>query len=60
MAEMPKALVRGDEALHIAPSSDIRRLGSPRQHHLQHAQKLLGNLQIRLIAGVVEGDQDLV
>ena len=30
------------------------------QHHLQDAEKLLGHLEVALVAGLVEGDEDLV
>ena len=57
---MPKPLVRGDQALHVAPPRAIRRQRTAGQHHLKDVQQLLGHLEIGLVAGVVEGDQHLV
>src|SRR4051794_6920581 len=60
MPQMPEPLMRGNEALHVAPSGAVRRQRPARQHHLQNVQQLLGHLEIRLVAGMVERDQDLV
>src|SRR4051794_19182682 len=57
---MPKTLVRGDQALHVAPARAVGCYRTARQHHLQNMQELLGHLEIALVAGVMKCDQDLI
>ena len=60
MTQVPQALVRRDQAFHVAPAVAVRGQRAARQHHLQDVQKLLGDFEVGLVASVMEGDQDLV
>ena len=60
VAQMPKPFVRRNQALHVPAPRSIRDQGTPRQHHLQNLQKLLRDVKVRLIAGMMKSDQDLV
>jgi hypothetical protein len=60
MAQMPQAFVRGDQALHVSPARSIGRQRTAGQHHLQDMEKLFRNLKVRLVAGVMERDQNFV
>ena len=60
MPQVPEPLVRGDQAFHVASTRAVRRQRPTRQHHFQDVQKLLGDLEVALVAGVMECDQDLV
>jgi hypothetical protein len=55
---MPQPLVGRDQAFHVAPPCAIGRKRPPGQHHLQDMKKLLRDFEIRLVAGVMESDQD--
>ena len=57
---MPKPLVRGDQTFHIPAARAIWRQGTACQHHLKDMEQLLRNLEIALIASVMERDQDFV
>src|SRR5215467_6980657 len=59
MAEMPQPLMGGRHGFHIAPTVVLHDW-APRQHHLQYMQELFGNLKVALVAGLMEGHQDLV
>jgi hypothetical protein len=60
MSEVPKPFMGCHQALHVTAAGPIRREGSAGEHHFENVQKLLGNLEIALVARVVKGDQDLV
>ncbi len=60
MAEMPKAFVGGDEGFHASAAVSVGDNGSAGQQVFDYLQQLLGDIVIGLIAGVMEGDQDLV
>ncbi len=60
MAQMPKTLMRRDQTLHIASPGAVGGQRPPGQHHLQDVEQLFRHLKVTLIAGMVEGDQDLV
>ena len=57
---MPKPLMRGDEAFHVAPAAGIGAEGAAVQHHFKHMQNLLGDFEVALIASVMEGDKNLI
>jgi len=50
----------GDQALHVTPARAVRRQRTAGQHHLQDLQELLSHLEVALIAGVMERNQNLV
>ena len=52
--------MRGDEAFHIPTPRPIRGQRSACQHHLQDLKQLFGDLEVTLVAGVMERDQDLI
>lgn len=54
MPQMPKPLMGRHQALDALPAVGIGRNGPAGQHILQNMKKLLGDLIIRLIAGVME------
>jgi hypothetical protein len=60
VAKVPQAFVGRDKALHVAPPGSIGSQRTTGQHHLQDMEKLFRNLEIRLVAGVVKGDQNLI
>ncbi len=55
--QVPKAFMRGHEAFHIAAACAIGRQRPASQHHLQNMEKLLSNLKITLITGMMKRDQ---
>jgi hypothetical protein len=58
VAQLPEPLVRSHEGFQVAASPLARH--ERLRLHLQDAQQPLSHLEIRLIAGLVERDQDLV
>jgi hypothetical protein len=60
MAQMPQPFVSRDKAFHIPPARSIGSQRPTGQHHLQNMKKLFRDLEIRLIAGVMERDQDFI
>lgn len=58
--QVPEPLVRRHQPFHAAPALLVRGRGPARKHQFEHPQQLLGDLQIRLIAGLVKGNKDLV
>lgn len=52
--------MRRHEAFHVLAPVDVRMHRLPGQHDLKESQEILRDLEIFLIAGMVEGDQDLV
>ena len=60
MAKVPESLMRGDQGIRIAASIAGWRQWRPCQHDPEGVQQLLRNLEVALIAGLVECDQDLV
>jgi len=60
MAKVPQPLVGSHQTLHIAAARAIRRQWPAGQHHFQNVQELLRHLKIALVAGMVEGDQNLI
>ncbi len=60
VAQMPKALMRRNQALNAFAAVGIRRHGSAGEHGFQNMEQLLGNLIIALVAGMVEGEQDFI
>src|SRR5271165_6019070 len=57
---MPQPLMRGDEALHAAPSRTVEVRRTTGEHHLEHLQQARGDFVIALVARLVERDEDLV
>jgi hypothetical protein len=63
MSKVPEPLVRCDQRVLVpSPLAAAQRARSPLgcNHCLQDLQKTLRDLEIRLVAGLMEGDQDLV
>src|SRR5271163_4285218 len=60
MSQMPKTLVRRNQAFHIPPARAVRCKGSPGQHHFQDVKQLLRHLEIALITGMMKSDQYFV
>jgi hypothetical protein len=60
LPQVPQTLMRSDQAFHVPPPRAAWREGPTRQHHFQNVQQLLGDLEISLIARMMEGYQDLV
>jgi hypothetical protein len=58
--QQPKPLMRRDQAVHIAPSVAAWGQSRAGQRHLQNMKQLLRYLEIRLVAGLMKGTQDLV
>jgi hypothetical protein len=52
--------MRRDEGLYVAPSIVGWRRGAPCEHHIHDLEQPLGYLEIALVAGVVERDQDFI
>jgi len=61
VAQLPEPLVRCHQGFHVVPPSPFVRYGwEAVQRHLQDVQQSFGDLEIGLVAGLMEGDQDLV
>lgn len=60
MPQVPEPLVRRHKALDAAATVGVGKGGPAVQHHLKCGDKLLGNLEVRGVAGVVERDENLV
>jgi hypothetical protein len=60
VTQVPEPLMGGDQAFHVAPARAVGREWAARQHHLEHMQKLFRYLEVRLVAGVVKSDENLV
>ena len=60
VAQVPEAFMGRDQAFHIPPARAVWRERAPRQHHFKDMQELFGDLKIRLVTGMVKGDEDLV
>ncbi len=52
--------MRGDETFHAAPAIAVRRDGPAGQHDFENLQQSFGDIEIILVTGLMEGDQDLV
>lgn len=50
----------GDEGFHVAPAILVGVEVRAGDYRLQNPQKFGGDLQIPLVAGLVEGDEDLI
>jgi len=55
----PEPPVRRHHDIYVVPAS-VRRTRTAVQHHLEDAQQPLGDLEIVLITGQMERNQDLV
>src|SRR5579862_6974590 len=60
MAQVPKPFMRGNQTLHVAAPRAVGCQRTAGQHHLQDVQQLLGDLEVGLIAGMMERNKDLV
>jgi len=60
MPQVPQPLMRRHQTLDAAPSVAVRGIRAAGEHAFQNVQQLLGHVEIGLVAGVVEGDQDFV
>jgi hypothetical protein len=58
--QRPKALLSRDEAFHVAPSVAVWRQSWVGLHHLENMKQLFRHLDIRVVAGLMKGAQDLV
>ncbi len=52
--------MRRYKALHVSSSCSIGSQWTTCQHHLQNMKKLFSDLEIRLVAGVMKGNQNFV
>ena len=52
--------MRGDQAFDALAAIAVGTGARPLQHLFQNDQQIIRHIEIRLIAGMVEGDQDLV
>src|SRR5215210_8623331 len=52
--------MRRHQAFEVPPAVGVGAGGPARQHHLDDAEEPFGDLEVALVAGVMEGDQDLV
>ncbi len=57
---MPKPLMGGNQALNALAAVGIGGDGAAGEHVFEYVQKLLGNLKIALVAGMVKGNEDLI
>jgi hypothetical protein len=60
MAQMPKPLMRRDQALDGPAPVVLGGHAATRQHVLQRAKQLLGHLKVLRVAGMMERNQNLV
>jgi len=60
VAQVPEPLMRGDKAFHVAPAIAVAGEGAAHRHHFQDAQKMLGDIQVIGVAGLMKRDQNLV
>ncbi len=60
MAQLPQPFMRRDKRILGPPLSSRRKIGRSVGHELQHVEQLRRDLDLVLIAGMVERDQDLV
>jgi hypothetical protein len=60
MPQQPQPLMRRDQAFHVAPSVAVWRWRRAGAQHLQDVKQLFRHLEIRLIARVMKGTQDVV
>jgi hypothetical protein len=60
MPQLPKALMSGDQAFPGAAIGPGREGGRSLDHELQQVQQLSRDLNVRLVACVMEGDEDLI
>jgi hypothetical protein len=58
--DMPKPFMSGDQAFFGAAISAVWQTGRSVRHELQNIEQLFGDVDLPLIAGVMEGDQDFV
>lgn len=52
--------MRGDQGLHGAAPIGLYLARAPREHRFENLEELLRHLKLLLVAGLVEGDQNLV
>jgi hypothetical protein len=60
MAQVPEAFVGGDKAFERAAAILFGGNAAAGQHGLERFEQLFGHYQVLRVAGVMEGDQDLV
>ena len=60
MPELPQPFMRCHETFHVSATSTGGGHRSPRQHHLQGRQQLLGDFEVVDVTGVMEGHEYLV
>jgi hypothetical protein len=60
VAQHPKPFMRGDKAFNAFSAIGIRTRSRAFQHFFENDQKIIRDLKIGLIAGMVEGDQNLI
>ena len=60
MPYLPKPFVGGNQAFPVPAIEADWKIGHPHGHEIQDVEHLPGNLDVLLVAGVMEGDQDFV
>jgi hypothetical protein len=58
VAQMPEPFMRRDQGFDVPPA--IGRGRQPRQHRLQQMEQLLRDLELSLVAGMMEGYHDFI
>ncbi len=60
VAEVPEALMRGDQAFDAFAAVGVGGDGAAGEHAFQDVEELLADFVVALVAGVVEGDENFV
>jgi hypothetical protein len=60
VAEQPKPFMRGHKTFNALAAIAIRTGARPLQHFFQNNQKVIRHVEIRLVAGVMKGNQNLI
>ena len=60
MPQQPEAFMGSDQALHVTASAGLMGQRLARHHDFQRPKQGICDIEIRDVARLVEGDQDLV
>ena len=60
MAEQPKPFMRGHQAFDALAAIAVRTRIGPLQHLFQNNQKVIRDIEIRLVTGMMKGNQNLI